>query len=90
MKTRMKDSSLDAFFDLKKTPTITTQINKILSKMKPDQVYTRRMLANLTKIEISTISARVNEMLEVYIVVTGTTKDHSTNRTVEALQLKVA
>lgn len=90
MNTNMKDSSLDAFFEIKKTPTLQDQQLKILSVMQPGQIYTRRQLAYLSGIETSTVSARVNSLLDTVIEITGKVKDPITNKTVEALQLKVA
>lgn len=84
----VKDSSLDAFFDLQKSSVLQNQQRKILSVMQPGAIYTRRQLAKLTGIETSTVSARVNSMLDVAIEIVGKTKDNLTNKTVEALKLK--
>lgn len=88
MKTNVKDSSLDAFFAIKHSPALQDQERKIIKVMEPYKVYTRRQLAKLTKLETSTVSARVNGMLDTFIEVVGHIKDPITNRLVEALTLK--
>ena len=90
MKTNVKDSSLDSYFDLKKSPTLQDQQRKIISVMKPNVTYTRRFLSMLSGIETSTVSARVNAMLGTHILVVGKTKCPLTNKNVQALVLKVA
>lgn len=90
MKTNVKDSSLDSFFDHKKSQKLQAQQLKIVSVMQPEKVYTRRELAQLSGIETSTVSARVNSMIDTVIEIVGTKKDPLTNKTVEALMLKVA
>ena len=90
VKTNVKDSSLDSYFDLKQLSTLQDQQRKIISVMKPNVTYTRRFLAMLSGIETSTVSARVNAMLGSHILVVGKMKDPVTNKNVEALMLKVA
>lgn len=90
MKTNVRESSLDAYFDVKKTSTLQDQQRKIISVMQPETIYTRRQLAMLSGVEISTVSARVNSMIDVVIEITGKVKDPLTNRKVEALKLKAA
>lgn len=90
MKTNVKESSLDAYFDVKKTSTLQDQQRKIISVMQPETIYTRRQLAMLSGIETSTVSARVNAMIDVVIEVVGKTKDPITHKNVEALKLKAA
>jgi len=90
MKTKIKTSSLDAFFDIKKSSTLQAQQLKIVSVMKPEQIYTRRELSQLSGIETSTVSARVNSMLDTVIEIVGKKKDPLTNKNVQALMLKVA
>jgi hypothetical protein len=89
-KTKIKSSSLDAFYDLKKSTKLQAQQLKIVSVMQPAKVYTRRELAQLSGIETSTVSARVNSMIDTVIEIVGTKRDPLTNKTVEALMLKVA
>lgn len=84
----MKDTSLDAFFDLKKSRALQNQERLILSKMQPNTVYTRREMADITKLDYSAVSARVNALLDVYIVIVGR-KQNRTKRTAEALMLKL-
>jgi|GEM_PF-2616572 len=86
----MKDTSLDAFYEHKKSQKLQAQQLKIVSVMQPAKVYTRRELAQLSGIETSTVSARVNSMIDTVIEIVGTKKDTTTGKTVEALQLKVA
>lgn len=85
----MKDTSLDAFFDLKKTRALQNQERLILSKMQPNTVYTRRELAHLAGIETSTASARINSMLDLQIIIVGKKKDPVTGKTAEALMLNL-
>lgn len=86
----IQDTSLDAFFELKKTPTIGDQCRKILSVMTPNTTYTRRGIAALAKLETSTASARINSLLDTHIEVVGAVKDPMTKKTVQALMLKVS
>jgi hypothetical protein len=90
MRTRMTESSLDAFHDLKQSSTLQDQQRKIINVMKPAVTYTRRSLAALAMLETSTASARINAMLDTHIVVVGKVRDPLTKKTVEGLQLKVA
>jgi predicted HTH transcriptional regulator len=90
MKNKVKETSLDAFYDHKKSKKLQAQQLKIVSVMQPEKVYTRRELAQLSGIETSTVSARVNSMIDTVIEIVGTKKDTTTGKTVEALQLKVA
>lgn len=90
MKTNVRESSLDAYFDVKQTSTLQDQQRKIISVMQPETIYTRRQLAMLSGIETSTVSARVNSMIDVVIEVVGKTKDPITHKNVEALKLKAA
>ena len=90
MKTNVRESSLDAYFDVKQASTLQDQQRKIISVMQPEKIDTRRQLAMLSGIETSTVSARVNSMIDTVIVITGKVKDPITNKTVEALQLKIA
>lgn len=86
----IKSSSLDAYFDLKKSSTLQDQQRKIVEVMIPGNVYTRRELAVLSDLETSTVSARVNAMLGTVVEVIGKKKDSITQKNVEALTLKVA
>jgi hypothetical protein len=90
MKTNVTESSLDAYFDIKQTSTSQDQQRKIISVMQPETIYTRRQLAMLSGIETSTVSARVNSMIDTVIEIIGKVKDPYTNKTVEALKLKAA
>jgi hypothetical protein len=83
----VKDTSLDAYYDLKQLGQIQPQQFQIINVMRPGKTYTRRMLARLSKLETSTASARINSMLDTHIAVVGTMKDPLTGKTVEALAL---
>lgn len=83
----VKDTSLDALYDLIKTNQIQPQQLQILNVMQPNTLYTRRELARLSGLETSTASARINAMLDVHIQTCGTKKDPLTDKTVEALML---
>lgn len=89
MRTNVAKTSIDAFASIK-GKAIQNQQQKIISVMKPDVIYTRRSIAKLAKLETSTASARINSMLDTYIMVDGKTKDPLTKKTVEALKLKIA
>ncbi len=86
----IKQTSLDAYIELKCNGKIQAQQKEILAKMIPANEYTRRELAVLTKIETSTISARVNSMLGTLIGVTGKRKCRISGRNVESIQMIVA
>ena len=90
MKTNVTESSLDAYFDLKKTTKLQEQQRKIISVMQPNVCYTRRDLATLAGLETSTVSARINGMIDTHIEIIGTVKDMRTGKTVQALILKAA
>lgn len=88
MKTNVRESSLDAYFDVKKTSTLQDQQRKIISVMQPETIYTRRQLAMLSGIETSTVSARVNSMIDVVIEVVGKGKCPLSKKSVELLKIK--
>ena len=90
MRTNMADSSLDAFSDLKKSNTLQQQQRQIINVMIPERTYTRRELALYSGLETSTVSARVNSMIDIHIEVVGKKKDPFTSKNVEALMLKAA
>ena len=64
MKTKMKQTSINAYTDLKENYTLGNMQQKVLDVMKQNQLYTRRELANLTGMETSSIAGRVNELLQ--------------------------
>ena len=86
----IKQSSLDAYIELKGKGKMQAQQKTILQKMIPNLDYTRRELAALTGIETSTISARVNAMLNTFISVTGKRKCRISGKTVESIAVIVA
>jgi predicted HTH transcriptional regulator len=90
MLTNVKETSLDAFSELKQSGELQEQQRKIINVMKLETTYTRRSLAALAHLDTSTASARINAMLNTHIVVVGKVKDPLTRKTVEALQLKAA
>ena len=87
LQTQMRDTSLDAFHDLKLGNTLQLQQKRILNVMQPNRTYTRRELAALAGMETSSASARINSLLDTHIAVVGTKKDAFTKKTVEALML---
>lgn len=89
MNHNIQATSLDAFFDLKKTQTLQDQQRKIINVMQPESIYTRRELAALAKLETSTASARINSLLDTFIEVVGIKQDPLTRKNVQALKLKV-
>lgn len=88
--TNVASTSLDAYFDLKKSTKLQEQQRKIISVMQPNVCYTRRDLAWLTGLETSTVSARINGMIDTHVEIIGTVKDMQTGKTVQALVLKAA
>lgn len=90
MLTNVKETSLDAFSDIKQAGQLQDQQRKIINVMQPETTYTRRALAALAHLDTSTASARINAMLNTHIVVVGKVKDPLTKKTVEALMLKAA
>jgi predicted transcriptional regulator len=88
--TNVTATSLDSFFDLKKSTKLQEQQRKIISVMQPNVCYTRRDLAYLSGLETSTVSARINSLIDTHVEVIGTIKDKCTGKTVQALVLKAA
>ena len=88
MRTNVKDTSIDAYDDLRHTIKLGKMQQEVLSVMKPKTLYTRRELSRITKLETSTIAGRVNELIEAgFIDVVDKVKCPITNKTVEALIL---
>ena len=59
----------------------------ILARMKPGQLYSRRQLAQMTRLETSTVAGRVNELISRDVLeVVGTIKCPVTQRNVEAVK----
>jgi DNA-binding MarR family transcriptional regulator len=88
MRTNVKDTSIDAYDDLRHTIKLGKMQQDVLNVMKPNTIYTRRELSRITKLETSTIAGRVNELIEAgYIDVVNKIKCPITNKTVEALTL---
>jgi len=85
MKTNVSQTSLSAF-DAMAVGFASMQA-EILGRMAPDQIYSRRQLAQLTKIETSSIAGRVNELIESgEIEVAGKFRCPVTGRMVEAVK----
>jgi predicted HTH transcriptional regulator len=84
MRTNVKDTSLDAFDSIKHSG-MQEQQAKILAVMEEGQAYTRRELSKLSGIETSSVSSRVNAMLEIFVAVVGIKKCSISGRNVEAL-----
>ena len=86
MKTNVKDTSLDAYNDLKKDFQLGKMQQTILNTMENGTPYTRKELSRLTGIEISSIAGRVNELVDygcIYVI--GKKKCSISLRTVESL-----
>lgn len=88
MMTNVKETSIDAYDDLRHTIKLGNMQQQVLKVMKPKTIYTRRELSSITNLETSTIAGRVNELIEAgYINVVDKIKCPITNKTVEALSL---
>lgn len=62
----------------------------ILAVMRPGMLYSRRQIATATRLETSTVAARINEMVvQGLIEVCGVLRDPVTNVTVQAVKLFV-
>ena len=86
MRTNVKDTSIDAYDDLRHTIKLGKMQQEVLDAMKPKIIYTRRELSRLTNLETSSIAGRVNELIEAgFIDVIDKVKCPITNKTVEAL-----
>jgi len=81
----MKETSFDAFYHLKATRSLQAMEQKILDNMWHGERYTRRELAQLTGLETSNVSGRINSMLDVVVRVDGIKKCSISGRHVEAL-----
>lgn len=76
-----------AVFDALKGAGFAAMQALILAKMKDGQLYSRRQLSQMTKMETSSVSGRVNELIESgEIVVCGKMTCPVTGRTVEAIK----
>ena len=84
MRTNVKDTSIDAFYDLKKSG-MQEQQAKILSVMREGEFYTRRELSKLSGIETSSVSGRINAMLDIFFSVVGIKKCSISGKNVEAI-----
>jgi hypothetical protein len=86
MKTDLASSSL-AVFDAMKGAGFAAMQALILAKMKHGRLYSRRQLAKLTKMETSSVSGRVNELIQSgAIKVCGTIRCPITGRNVEGIK----
>lgn len=87
MKTAVAHSSIRAYDSLVGAGFAALQA-QILICMEPGRLYSRRQLAQLAKLETSTVAGRVNELIEIdAIVVCGIIKCPITMRHVEGLKL---
>lgn len=84
--TTVAATSIAAFHD-HKANGFAGQHGIILAVMRPGKLYSRRQISQMTKLETSTVSARVNEMLETGLLeVCGTLKCPHSGRHVEAVK----
>lgn len=87
MKTNVTDTSLNSYDQLKGSKYLADSYKKILSKMRFDRSYSRRQIANLAKMETSSVAGRVNELLFMrQIEVIGKKLCPISKKTVEAIQ----
>lgn len=64
MKTNVKETSIEAYDELKRNNRITPLQQKILDFMRvKNKYYTRKEIAKALDMETSTVSARVNELI---------------------------
>ena len=86
MKTAVTSSTLHAHDAMAGTGFAALQA-LILSRMKPGQLYSRRQLAQMTRLETSTVAGRCNELIKIGAIdVCGTICCPLTKRHVEALK----
>ena len=86
MKTAVTSTSIDSFH-AHKANAFAGQHGIVLAVMRVGQMYSRRQIAKLSKLETSTVSARVNELLECgQLEVCGTLKCPHSGRHVEAVK----
>jgi hypothetical protein len=62
-------TSIEAYEDHKSSGKVGFQAKVIFNAMDKDKNYSRRELSNLTGIELSSICGRVNEMLQLGILI---------------------
>lgn len=87
MRTAVKDTSIAAFHG-HKANGFAGQHGIILAVMRPGKLYSRRQIAKASKLETSTVSGRVNELLESgQLEVCGTIYCPLSGRKVEAVKL---
>jgi Fic family protein len=63
--TKVRSSSIDAYYSLEKLQHFTNQHKQILEifHANPNKDYTRKEIARITHLETSTVSARINELV---------------------------
>ena len=65
------DTSIKAYKEHIATGKVGAQAQSILEFMNPGEAYSRRELAVLTGLELSSICGRVNELLSIGLLVEG-------------------
>jgi hypothetical protein len=86
MKTSVKETSIDAYDNLKANKELGRMQLNILNAMKDLTVYTRKQLAKELDMETSTIAGRVNELIgQGYIDVIGKKICPISSKNVEAI-----
>lgn len=89
-KTNVKETSIMAFKDLKKKKALGKMQLLIYNSMSNNKLYTRKQLARLLNLDTSTMSARINELVNSnYILIVGKKICPVSNREVEALALNI-
>lgn len=87
----VRQTSIDSYH-AHKGNNYNGQFQTILAAMKPGQVYSRREIAMLTRMETSTVAARINALLSPLdgrVEVCGRIKCPHTGVNVEAVRLTV-
>jgi hypothetical protein len=86
MKTHVSETSLSAYHSLKREGKITPMQQRIVDSMDAYKSYTRKELATVTNMELSSVCGRVNELLaeldpdQKLIMECGTRLDEKTGK----------
>lgn len=90
MKTKVKDTSLEAYAALKGGDLLQPMERKIVRLLEASESpLSRRQMASIANMEINTVCGRVNSLLEKGVVeVVGYQTDHMSHRRHELIGLK--
>lgn len=91
MKTKVKDTSLEAYAALKHGDLLQPMERKIVRLLESSgSPLSRRQMASIANLEINSVCGRVNSLLEKGVLtVAGYHVDHNTHRRHELLGLKL-